>query len=164
MNQHAALTLNGPTREIAGGRPLQRSEVILSRRTKMNLRRVLCLFGTLGFAWMPAAAEVSDKVILPPRMWMWAVFGVALGVALSLVRRWIGAVAATVCMLLGPMVGIATVHDEFVGPAILREAGTAYALHSYGSAATVMACAAMILLWGPRSRRGRATLSSERES
>lgn len=97
-----------------------------------SIHVAICL---LISASSPVMAEVSDKVMHPPQMWGSAITGVVVGLALGfLVSRWLGAAAMVAGLLLGPFVGIATVLDASVGPAILREAGGGYALHACASA------------------------------
>lgn len=111
----------------------------------------------LGFALL----EVMDKEWSVPSMWLiFLVLGVA---AAWLARRSIFAslcVASLVVLL--AMGQHSELTDPFVGPAIRREAGGAYFVHSYASMAVALALCAGAVAWAAL-RRGREAHVARRQ-
>jgi hypothetical protein len=122
----------------------------------MRKRAVIAAVAFLVVASEPAMAEVSDKVIHPPQMWLSAIIGIFVGLPLGvLVNRWLGVVAMVAGLLFGPLPGIATVADKYVGPAILREAGAGYAFHAYASTVVAIMGVPFAVWKGRRARTHR---------
>jgi predicted tellurium resistance membrane protein TerC len=98
-----------------------------------------------------ALAEVSDKIILPPTMGVYAlVLGVA---ALVLNRLWprFSPIVAIVTILLSAQ-GVAVVFDDFVGPAAVAEQGASYSYIAFGTVTVVVLANIAGAYWGYRAR------------
>jgi hypothetical protein len=78
--------------------------------------------------------EVMDKEPTVLGMWCGAVLWGGLGFVLSK-RWWWAAVPFLAFAALGTAAVVSEIHDPFVGPAILQEAGPNYPVHAYVTAA-----------------------------
>jgi hypothetical protein len=98
---------------------------------------VLATIASLTFV-LPASAEVSDKVITIPEMWWWSVPGALAAFFAWRYRTWTGLIVSAVA-LHSSVMAIATVLDEYVGPAIRTEQGWPYVASAFGSFTLVLA-------------------------
>lgn len=80
----------------------------------------------------PLRAEVMDKEATLGEVWAWSIAGAVVGFALSRLRWWLLLVSLplTLFMPLGPVLEC---HDEFVGPAIRKEAGADYVFQAHAA-------------------------------
>ena len=107
-------------------------------------------------------AEVSDKVISPGGMWGMGVIGAIVGFA----SGWLRPAALWVGLPVGVLIaaqGLATVLDEFVGPAVIKEQGLSYVAHATGSVVMVIAGGILGALLHHLHRRRIAGVAAERE-
>ena len=108
---------------------------------------VLCSFS------VPAIAEVSDKMLSIPGMWLQAILIGGLAIIAARLRWWLG-----LPFLIFPLViALATFerrHDPAMAPAIIEDQGLVYFQYSYASAAlaALMVGIGIWMGWG-RSRR-----------
>lgn len=98
--------------------------------------------------------EVMDKELTIPQLWVTFLF---LGIAAAWLARW--SVVASLCVgsfiVLMAMGQHSELNDPFVGPAILREAGPWYPLHSYAAVAMALAMCLGSCAWTLVTRRRR---------
>lgn len=125
-----------------------------------KLSKVGLTFSLIAFLVMiavPASAEVMDKEMAPLDISRALALVVLLAVPAAVVQRWL----LLPLFVFGPARALACAwtewHDPFVGPAILREAGSSYGWFADGSMA--VAVVAYVGLWLASSRlRQRARL------
>lgn len=106
---------------------------------------------------MPASAEVSDKILSIPGMWLQAVLIGGVAILAGRFRWWLG----LPFMILPIVVALSTFglrHSPDLGPAIISEQGEPYFLNFYASAllAALMVGAGVWMGW----RRRRNTENS----
>jgi hypothetical protein len=105
--------------------------------------------------------EVMDKEWTVPQMWASFLF---LGLAAALLARWsvIASLCVGVLIVLIAMGQHAELTDPYVGPAIRREAGDAYFVHSYVAMAVALAMCLIPVAWeiSKRLRRRKAFVAS----
>ena len=82
------------------------------------------LAGLYLFA-MPSLAEVMDKERGLREVWVWAIAGAILGLVLTRFRWWLGVFSLPAAVSV-PLQPVLSCHDPFIGPDILREAGSGY--------------------------------------
>jgi hypothetical protein len=109
-------------------------------------RSVSCtLILSLLVAASPAFAEVMDKESSVPEIWHWLAVSIGIGIAFAVLHPWL----LLPSFLLGPVHVVAIAwtewHDPFVGPAIMREAGTGFGTSADG--AMTLAVLVYIALW-----------------
>src|SRR4051812_14652780 len=90
-------------------------------------RNISCLLALpLFLISSPAFAEVMDKEPSMPEIWHWLAVSIGVGIACAVLHPWL----LVPSFLLGPVNRVAIAwtewHDPFVGPAIMREAGSGY--------------------------------------
>jgi hypothetical protein len=98
----------------------------------MKQRSILTATLVLSVLTVPAYAEVSDKVISIPDMLTWGAGAGLLGLIACRYRSVLIWITLPIGLLLTAE-GLATIHDRFVGPAIVHEAGAAYAIAAYAA-------------------------------
>jgi hypothetical protein len=108
-------------------------------------------------AWVapiPAVAEVSDKVLSIPEIWLWSGLGAVVAFAAWRYRFWAGLLVSLPASLFA-IATIAEVRDPYVGPAILMEQGWLYVASAYGSFVLIVV-AALLGDYARRSSRAKA--------
>src|SRR5262245_56767860 len=86
---------------------------------------------------MRAFAEVSDKVVSIPEVWLWSGLGAVVAYAASRYRLWAGLLVSPAAALVSGA-AIATVMDPHVGPAVVEEQGWPYVATAYGSLGSIV--------------------------
>jgi hypothetical protein len=99
----------------------------------------------------PVTAEVSDKIVSIPTMWLWILAGSVAGFV-AWARGWRVGVLVTPVTLLPSLVFLSEVLDPHVGRAIWREQGLAYVATAFAAPAAVILSA--ILGWQLKRRVG----------
>ena len=103
----------------------------------MSLRRITLVALVLLFSSTSVLlAEVMDKELSVPGLWGWAVLWMFAGFLATRYRCWLGLITLPVAAFL-PAGALSEFYDPQVGPAIVREAGWTYGLHSYAALAVI---------------------------
>ena len=145
-NTSSNKTLNMEAPPLRGSAPV--SAALCTKTMKLNLGNFsifLLVFSS------PVLAEVSDKIILPKMMLIYAVLlSIA---AIALLRKWpwwfplISLV--TIALSSG---GLATVMDTYVGPAAIAEQGITYKFFAYLEVSVVVFANLIGFMWGFKMR------------
>jgi hypothetical protein len=93
-----------------------------------------------------ASAEVMDKELAIPDLWLATAVSVALAIGAAFLHRWLLPLSFLAAMLLGPSFAWTEWHDPHVGPAIAQEAGASYGLYANGAFAVIIVV--HMLSWG----------------
>jgi len=103
-------------------------------------------------AWLTAGIKVTPYIILPPRMLLYAV--ILSAIAFWMNRRWVHIAPLILPLTLAlASGGIFTLHDAWVGPAVIEEQGMRYAYFAYGEFLSVLTANIAGVGFGLRRRR-----------